>query len=55
MSILQFIGAAPGSTGGGVKVTTIAVVILTIAVWHRAGMTASSMTTTLSPRRFTAL
>ncbi len=30
MSILQFIGAAPGSTGGGVKVTTIAVVILTI-------------------------
>ena len=30
MSILQFIGAAPGSTGGGVKVTTIAVVVLTI-------------------------
>ncbi len=30
MSILQFIGAAPGSTGGGVKVTTFAVVILTI-------------------------
>ncbi len=30
MSVLQFIGAAPGSTGGGVKVTTFAVVILTI-------------------------
>ena len=30
MSILQFIGAAPGSTGGGVKVTTFAVIILTI-------------------------
>ena len=25
MSVLQFIGAAPGSTGGGVKVTTFAV------------------------------
>lgn len=30
MSVLQFIGAAPGSTGGGVKVTTSAVLILTI-------------------------
>ena len=30
MSVLQFIGAAPGSTGGGVKVTTFAVFILTI-------------------------
>ena len=30
MSILQFIGAAPGSTGGGVKLTTFAVLILTI-------------------------
>ena len=30
MSVLQFIGAAPGSTGGGVKVTTFAVVVLTI-------------------------
>ena len=30
MSLLQFIGAAPGSTGGGVKVTTFAVIILTI-------------------------
>ena len=30
MSVLQFIGAAPGSTGGGVKVTTFAVPILTI-------------------------
>ena len=30
MSILQFIGAAPGSTGGGVKVTTFAVLILTM-------------------------
>lgn len=30
MSVLQFIGAAPGSTGGGVKVTTLAVLILTI-------------------------
>ena len=29
MSVLQFIGAAPGSTGGG-KVTTFAVIILTI-------------------------
>lgn len=29
MSALQFIGAAPGSTGGGVKVTTFAVIILT--------------------------
>ena len=30
MSVLQFIGAAPGSTGGGVKVTTFAVLSLTI-------------------------
>ena len=30
MSVLQFIGAAPGSTGGGVNVTTFAVLILTI-------------------------
>ena len=30
MSVLQFIGAAPGSTGGGVKGTTFAVLILTI-------------------------
>ena len=30
MSVLQFIGAAPGSTGGGVKVTTFAVLFLTI-------------------------
>ena len=30
MSVLHFIGAAPGSTGGGVKVTTFAVIILTI-------------------------
>lgn len=30
MSVLQFIGATPGSTGGGVKVTTFAVLILTI-------------------------
>ena len=30
MSVLQFIGAAPGSTGGGVKVTTFAVLLLTI-------------------------
>ena len=30
MSVLQFIGAASGSTGGGVKVTTFAVIILTI-------------------------
>lgn len=28
--ILMFIGAAPGSTGGGIKVTTIAVVAMTI-------------------------
>ena len=32
MSVLQFIGAAPGSTGGGVKVTTFAVLILTIRI-----------------------
>ncbi len=30
MSVLQFIGAAPSSTGGGVKVTTFAVLALTI-------------------------
>ena len=30
MSVLQFIGAAPVSTGGGFKVTTFAVLILTI-------------------------
>ena len=27
--VLMFIGAAPGSTGGGIKVTTIAVIIMT--------------------------
>lgn len=30
MSALMFIGAAPGSTGGGVKVTSFAVLVLTI-------------------------
>ncbi len=30
MSVLMFIGAAPGGTGGGIKVTTIAVLVLTI-------------------------
>ena len=30
MVLLMFVGAAPGSTGGGVKVTTFAVIILTI-------------------------
>lgn len=29
-SLLMFIGAAPGSTGGGVKVTTLMVVIMTV-------------------------
>ncbi len=28
--ILMFIGAAPGSTGGGIKVTTIAVIVMTV-------------------------
>lgn len=28
--MLMFIGAAPGSTGGGIKVTTIAVIIMTV-------------------------
>lgn len=28
--ILMFIGAAPGSTGGGIKVTTIAVIMMTV-------------------------
>ena len=27
--VLMFIGAAPGSTGGGIKVTTIAVIVMT--------------------------
>ena len=30
MSVLRFVGAGPGSTGGGVEVTTFAVLILTI-------------------------
>lgn len=30
MAVLMVIGAAPGSTGGGIKVTTVAVVLLTI-------------------------
>jgi trk system potassium uptake protein TrkH len=30
MNILMFIGAAPGSTGGGVKVTTLAVLFLLV-------------------------
>lgn len=29
-SLLMFIGAAPGSTGGGIKVTTFAVIIMTV-------------------------
>jgi trk system potassium uptake protein TrkH len=28
--VLMFIGAAPGSTGGGIKVTTFAVVVMTV-------------------------
>ena len=28
--VLMFIGAAPGSTGGGIKVTTIAVIVMTV-------------------------
>lgn len=31
MSILMFIGAGPGSTAGGIKVTTICVIFLTVA------------------------
>lgn len=27
--VLMFVGAAPGSTGGGIKVTTIAVIVMT--------------------------
>ncbi len=30
MSVLMFIGAAPGGTGGGVKVTTVSVVLLAV-------------------------
>ena len=30
MSILMFIGAAPGSTGGGIKITTFAILIFTV-------------------------
>ena len=55
MSVLQFIGAAPGSTGGGVKVTTFAVLILTIRSVARAATTALSAATTSSPRQSTAL
>lgn len=29
-SLLMFIGAAPGSTGGGIKVTTFAVIVMTV-------------------------
>lgn len=31
MSILMFIGAAPGGTGGGIKVTTISVILVAVA------------------------
>lgn len=31
MSVLMFIGAAPGGTGGGVKLTTVSVILLAIA------------------------
>lgn len=31
MAVLMFIGAAPGGTGGGVKVTTVSVVLLAVA------------------------
>ena len=31
MSLLMFIGAAPGGTGGGIKVTTLSVVLLAVA------------------------
>lgn len=30
-TMLMFIGAAPGSTGGGVKITTFSVLIMTVA------------------------
>jgi trk system potassium uptake protein TrkH len=33
--LLMFIGAAPGSTGGGVKLTTISVVIYTVIAYIR--------------------
>ena len=33
--VLMFIGAGPGSTGGGVKVTTVAVCLLTLASYIR--------------------
>ena len=35
--VLMFIGAAPGSTGGGIKVTTIAVVAMTVMSVIRGG------------------
>ena len=34
-SIWQFIGAAPGSTGGGIKVTTFAVLVMTVVSMSR--------------------
>lgn len=33
--ILMFIGAAPGSTGGGIKVTTLMVIIMTVVSYMR--------------------
>ncbi|MFA6815636.1 MAG: potassium transporter TrkG [Lentisphaeria bacterium] len=33
MMVLMFIGAAPGSTGGGVKVTTMAVLLMLVRSW----------------------
>ena len=36
MSVLQFIGAAPGSTGGGIKTTTLLVLIMTVVSYMQS-------------------
>ncbi|MCR5230127.1 MAG: TrkH family potassium uptake protein [Solobacterium sp.] len=37
MTILMMIGAAPGSTGGGLKITTAAVLFATVRTWMKGG------------------
>ncbi|MEF9984563.1 MAG: TrkH family potassium uptake protein [Oscillospiraceae bacterium] len=48
-SLLMFIGAAPGSTGGGIKVTTATVVIMTVYSVIRGKDETSIMKRTISP------
>jgi len=49
MVILMFIGASPGSTGGGIKTTTVGILVQTIKSLLRGGRKVEAFDRTISP------